>query len=87
MQTVLCWSTSQLAEEIGDVFLLVDAEVVLGCAKEDNTSFADGDGKVTELIRSVRGVEHGFQGCCRILAADDGSDIEILEVSNAVTFS
>ena len=69
------------------MFLLVDTEVVLRCAKEDDTSFADGDGKVTELIRSIRGVEHGFEGCCRILAADDGSDVEILEVSNAVTFS
>ena len=68
------------------MFLLVDAEVVLRCAKEDDTSFADGDGKVTELIRSVRGVEHRFQRCCRILAADDGSDIGILEVSNAVAF-
>ena len=68
------------------MFLLVDAEVVLRCAKEDDTSFADGDGKVTELIRSVRGVEHGFQGCCRILAADDGSDIGILQVSNAIAF-
>ena len=67
------------------MFLLVDAEVVLRCAKEDDTSFADGDGKVTELVRSVRGVEHGFEGYCWILAADDGSDIGILQVSYAVT--
>ena len=47
MQSILLGSSCQTAQEVSDVFLFLDAQVVLTSAEEDNASLADGDGEIS----------------------------------------
>lgn len=77
VQTILLRPTGQLSQQIGNMLLLLDAEVVLGSSKKDDASFTDGDGQVSELVVLIGSVEYVFDLCSWVLSADYRSDIEV----------
>lgn len=53
VQPVLCRSSSQLAQHICDMLLLVDREIILRGAKEDDASFTNCNSEVAKLLLCV----------------------------------
>ena len=85
VQAVLFGSSGELSQQVCDVLLLVDGEVILGGAEEDDAALTDGDGQIAQLFISVWGVKHRLQACGGIFAADDGCGVNVFEVADGVS--
>lgn len=80
VQPVVLGTSGQFSQQVRDVLLFGDGQVVLRGPEEDDAAFTDGDGQVANLILRVGGVENVLEFGRRVLATDDGSHVDVLEV-------
>ena len=82
METILLWSSCQLAQKIRYLLLFVDAQIVLRCSKEYNASFTNGNGQVTKLLLRVLRMQDVFDFGIWVFSADDRGNINVFQVVN-----
>lgn len=80
MEAIFVRSSSQFAKQIGDMFLVVNGQLILGSPKKDHTTLADSYGQVAKLLFSVSCREDVFDLGGGILSPDDWSHIDIFEM-------
>lgn len=57
-QAMIFGSCGQAAQQLGDLLLIIDGKIILWCPEEDDTSFADGDGQVADLVFKIGRIKH-----------------------------
>lgn len=82
METVFFRPSSEPAEQIGDMFLLVNRQIILGGSEKDHTTLADSDGQVAKLVMGVIRREYIFDPGRGILAPDGWCHVDIFEMVN-----